>query len=115
MTQIGTSPYDIADHLRTPEEAAAYLDACMAEPDRDAAFVAKSLGDIARATGMSQVAHDAGLSREHLCKALSGERFPTLDTVLKVIGALGLKLRAEAALDSQAARRGASAYRSSRE
>ena len=53
-----------------------------------AAFVAKALGNIARATGMAQVACDVGLSRESLYKALSGERNPTLGTVLRVIGAL---------------------------
>jgi probable addiction module antidote protein len=62
----------------------------------DAAFIAKALGDIARAKGMSQVARDAGLSRESLYKALSGERTPSFDTILKVISALGLKLHAEA-------------------
>jgi len=46
---------------------------------------------------MSQVARDAGLSRESLYKALSGERTPGLDTILKVVSALGLKLHAEAA------------------
>jgi probable addiction module antidote protein len=61
----------------------------------DAAFIAKALGDIARAKGMAQVAKDAGLSRESLYKALSGERSPDFDTILKVIGALGLKLHAE--------------------
>ena len=96
MTKTVTSPYDVAEHLRTPEEMAAYLEACMEEADGDAAFVAKALGDIARAKGMSRVASDAGLSRESLYKALSGERKPTLDTVLRVLGALGLKLRAEA-------------------
>ncbi len=70
----------------------------MLEVRRDAAFVAKALGDIARTKGMAQVASDAGLSRESLYKALSGERKPTFETILKVIGALGLKLRAEAEL-----------------
>ena len=98
-----TSSYDVAEHLRTPEEMAAYLEACMEEADGDAAFIAQALGDIARAKGMSQVACDAGLSRESLYKALSGERNPTLGTVLRVIGALGLKLRAEAVLDSEVA------------
>jgi probable addiction module antidote protein len=46
---------------------------------------------------MTQVARDAGLSRESLYKALSGERSPGFDTILKVVGALGLKLHAEAA------------------
>ena len=68
----------------------------MEEANGDAGFIAKALGDIARAKGMAQVACDAGLSRESLCKALAGERTPGLDTVLGVIGALGLKLRAEA-------------------
>ena len=111
MTKTVTSPYDVAEHLRTPEEMAAYLEACMDEADGDAAFIAKALGDLARAKGMSQVACDAGLSRESLYKALSGERNPTLDTILRVIGALGLKLRAEAVLDSDAAGQGASAHR----
>ena len=111
MTKTVTSPYDVAKHLRTPEEMAAYLEACMEEADGDAAFIAKALGDIARAKGMAQVACDAGLSRESLYKALSGERNPTLDTVLRVIRALGLKLRAEAVLDSDAAAQGASTHR----
>ncbi len=78
------------------EEMAAYLEACLEEANGDAAFIAKALGDIARAKGMSQVARDAGLSRESLYKALSGERSPGFDTILKVINALGLKLHAEA-------------------
>lgn len=96
MAKTSTSRYDVAEHLRTPEEMAAYLEACMEEADGDATFIAKALGDIARAKGMSQVARDAGLSRESLYKALSGERAPSLDTVLKVMGALGLKLHAQA-------------------
>jgi probable addiction module antidote protein len=89
-----TSPYDVAEHLRTPEEMAAYLEACIEEADGDVAFIAKALGDIARAQGMTQVARDSGLSRESLYKALSGERSPSFDTILKVVSALGLKLNA---------------------
>ena len=111
MTKTVTSPYDVAQHLRTPEEMAAYLEASIEEADGDAAFIAKALGDIARAKGMSQVASDAGLSRESLYKALSGDRNPTLDTVLRVVGALGLKLRAEAVPDPDATGPGASAHR----
>jgi probable addiction module antidote protein len=96
MAKTKTSKYDVAEHLRTPEEMAAYLEACLEEANGDAAFIAKALGDIARAKGMSQVAREAGLSRESLYKALSGERAPGFDTILKVIGALGIKLHAEA-------------------
>lgn len=101
MAKTRTTHYDVAEHLRTPEEMAAYLEACLEEAKGDAAFIAKALGDIARAKGMSQVARDAGLSRESLYKALSGERSPGFDTILKVIEALGLKLHAQAALVTQ--------------
>ncbi|MFI5381751.1 MAG: addiction module antidote protein [Tepidisphaerales bacterium] len=97
MAKIPTSRYDVAEHLRTPKEMAAYLEACLAEAHGDASFIAKSLGDIARAKGMTQVARDSGLSRESLYKALSGERTPTFDTILKVVSALGLSLHAHAA------------------
>jgi probable addiction module antidote protein len=96
MTKTITTRYDVAEHLRTAEEMAAYIEACLEEANGDAAVIAKTLGDIARAMGMSQVACDAGLSRESLYKALSGELSPDFDTILRVIRALGLKLRAEA-------------------
>lgn len=96
MRKTMTRRYDVAEHLRTPEEMAAYFEACLEEANGDAAFIAKVLGDIARAKGMAQVARDAGLSRESLYKALSGRRSPGFDTILKVIAALGLRLHAEA-------------------
>lgn len=95
MGKTKTTRYDVAEYLRTPEEMAAYLEACLEEANGDAAFVVKALGDIVRARGMTQVARDAGVSRESLYKALSGERTPGFDTILKVIDALGLKLHAE--------------------
>lgn len=109
MPKTATVPYDVAEHLRTREEMAAYLEASIEAAEGDAAFVAKALGDIARARGIAQVATDAGLSRESLYKALSGERNPTFETVLRVVGALGLRLRAEVAFESEADARGAPA------
>ena len=94
MSKTKTTRYDVAEHLRTPEEMAAYLEASLEEANGDSALIAKALGDIARAKGMAQVARDAGLSRESLYKALSGDRSPDFDTVLKVLGALGLELHA---------------------
>ncbi len=101
MNRTRTTRYDVAEHLRTPEEMAAYLEASMEEANGDSAFIAKALGDIARAKGMSQVARDTGLSRESLYKALSGERSPGFDTILKVVEALGLKLHAQAIATAQ--------------
>lgn len=92
-----TVPYDVAEQLRTPEEMAAYLDAWLAEASDDASGIARALGDIARAKGMTQVARAAGLSRESLYKALSENGNPSFATVLKVARALGLRLHAEAA------------------
>ena len=100
MSRTITTRYDVAEHLRTPEERAAYLEACLEEVEGDAAFIAKALGDIARAKGMTQVARNAGLSRESLYKALSGDRSPGFDTILKVVGALGLQLHVGAAQDA---------------
>jgi probable addiction module antidote protein len=86
-----TIAYDVAEQLRAPEEMAAYLDAWLEEAPEDAAGIARALGDIARAKGMSQVARDAGLSRESLYKALSENGNPSFATVLKVARALGVK------------------------
>ena len=97
MSKITTTKYDVAEHLRTSQEMAAYLEASIEDAKGDAAFIAKALGDIARAKGMAKVARDAGLSRESLDKALSGARSPAFDTVLKVVGALGLELHAVSA------------------
>jgi probable addiction module antidote protein len=92
-----TLPYDVAAQLRTPKEMAAYLDAWLAEAPDDAPGIARALGDLARAKGMSKVARDAGLSRESLYKALSEQGNPSFETVLKVAKALGLRLHAQAA------------------
>ena len=92
-----TVPYDVDEQLRTPDEMAAYLDAWLTEAPDDAAGIARALGDIARARGMSQLARDTGLSRESLYKALSENGNPSFATVLKVAKALGLRLHAQAA------------------
>src|SRR5207244_13128627 len=94
VSRTKTTPYDVAEHLRTPAEMAAYLDAWLEEAPDDAAGIARALGEIARAKGMTQVAKDAGLSRESLYRALGGDGNPILATVLKVVRALGVKLQA---------------------
>lgn len=94
MTKIKPTLYDVAEHLRTPREMALYLDACIAESDGDAAFIAKALADMARANGMSGVARDAGVSRESPYKALSGQRNSDFSTIPALTRALGVQLRA---------------------
>ena len=95
--KVKTSSYDVAEHLRTPEEMAAYLDAWLEEAPDDVSGIARALGDIARAKGMSLVAKEAGLSRESLYRALSEGGNPSFATVLKVARALGVRLHAQPA------------------
>lgn len=92
MAKIKLRKWDSAEHLKTDEDIVLYLEACLEEAGDDAAFIAKALGTIARAKGMSQLAKDTGLGRESLYKALSGEGNPSFATILKVIGALGVQL-----------------------
>lgn len=96
-TKTKTVPYDVAEQLRTPKEMAAYLDAWFEEAPDDAAGIARALGDIARAKGMTQVAKDAGLICENLGRTLGTDGNPSFATVLKVTRALGVRLHAEAA------------------
>lgn len=86
--------WDPVDHLKTDEDMALYLDACLEEDMGDGLVVRAALNDVARARGMSQLARDTGISREGLYKALSPSGNPEFSTVLKVIKALGLKLHA---------------------
>jgi probable addiction module antidote protein len=84
--------WDSAEHLKTDEDMAAYLEAAL--DDDDPALVAAALGDIARAKGVTDIAKETGLAHESLYKALSPEGKPEFSTVLKVVKALGLRLRA---------------------
>ncbi len=94
---LETKPWNVQDHLQTPEECALYLEAVLAEAGDDPNFIAKAIGDVARARGMSQTARDTGLTREGLYKALSEEGNPSFGTVLKVLSSLGLRLHVELA------------------
>jgi len=95
MKKIKTKEWDVAEHLDTEEDMAAYLEAALEEGDPS--LIAAAIGDIARARGMSQIAKDAGLGRESLYKALSPDGNPNFATILKVVQALGLKLHARPA------------------
>ena len=95
MTTLKLRKWDSAEHLKTDEDMAAYLETCLEEAGDDAAFIAKALGNIARAKGMTQLSKDTGLGRESLYKALSGEGNPSFATILKVTHALGLKFHVQ--------------------
>lgn len=87
---IETNRWDIVDHLDSDEKIALFLEAVFEEGDP--AVIAGAIGEVARARGMSQVAKDAGLSRENLYRALSEGGNPEFATILKVVRAIGYDL-----------------------
>ena len=82
--------FDAVDFLDSDEALVAYLNAALEE--RDPAFFAKAVGDVARAKGMTAVAEASGLGRQSLYRALSGEGNPRLDTLFRVLDTLDLRL-----------------------
>ncbi len=90
------SRFDPADYLNTVEDVAAYLEAVIDEGDDDPAVITQALGAIARSRNLSEIARQAGVSREGLYKALSAHGNPSFATVVKVSHALGLRVHFEA-------------------
>jgi len=84
--------WDSAEHLKTREDMAAYLEACLEEGDPE--LITHALGVIAKAKGMSELAKETGLGRESLYKALAPGAKPRFETIYKVIKALGIQLHA---------------------
>ncbi len=93
MPKIKTRVWDAAEHLNSPDEIAGYLSAAL--EDGDPQLIAAAVGDVARAHGMSQLAKETGLSREALYRALSPQGNPELNTILKVLRAMGVQLDAK--------------------
>ncbi|TZG09265.1 putative addiction module antidote protein [Comamonas thiooxydans] len=94
MTKIADLPtFDMAEHLKTDEDLAAYLSLVLEEDDP--AELANALGVIARARGMTEIASASGLTREALYKALRPGSQPRFDTIRRVCGALGVRLVAQ--------------------
>ena len=94
-----TRPFDITEMLQDDECIAEYLTLVM--EDGDPALLAATLGDIARARGMTQIAKDAGIGREAFYKALRPDASPRFDTVARVCKALGVKLVAQPVVGEQ--------------
>lgn len=87
---VKTRAWDVCDHLETPEAIAAYIDAVLEIGDPK--LVSAAIGDVARARSMSQLSRDTGLSRESLYRSLSPDGNPEFATVMKVLGAMGLRV-----------------------
>ena len=87
---LKTSPYNTADYLNSEDDILYYLEAAM--EGNDPAHIARALGNVARSKGMTEIAKRTGLGRQALYTALSENGNPTLETLLAVISALGLRL-----------------------
>jgi probable addiction module antidote protein len=87
---VKTTKFDIQDHLKTPEDRAAYLAAAF--EDDDIEFIMHALNDVSRAIGMTEVAKAAGVTREGLYKSLGEKGDPKLSTLLGVAKALGVRI-----------------------
>lgn len=90
MGAVITTVWKTEDHLETPDDVAAYLEAVFEDGDPD--LITHSLGVVARAKGMAEIARRAGVGRQSLYKALSADGRPEFATVLNVVRAMGLKL-----------------------
>ena len=106
---VKTLPWDTADHLKTPADIVAYLEAVLEESADDPAFLVEAIGTAARAHGMSQLAADTGITRRGLYKALGENGNPSFATIYSVLRALGVRIRAEADPKSTKVRRGRAA------
>ncbi|NWK96528.1 putative addiction module antidote protein [Sphingobium lactosutens] len=92
---IELKPFDGAKYLTDPEDQQELLDDAIASGDVH--IVAKAIGYVARARGMTELANETGIKRQALYRAFSDQGNPTLETLLKVLPALGLRMRVEQA------------------
>ena len=92
MEKIKLTKWDSASYLKNEDDIAAYLQACFEEAPDDAPFIAKALGTVAKARGMTQLAKDAGMGRESLYKALAPGAKPRFQTIASVMKALNVKI-----------------------
>lgn len=91
MTETFTD-FDPAQYLTNPEAIAEFMTDAL--ETGDAAYIAKAMGVIARAKGMTELAKETGLSREQLYRSFSEQGNPTLKTMLAVMRALGVDMAA---------------------
>ena len=95
MTKLVTTPFDAAKYIREPEDVVEFLNDAL--ESGHAPYIAAVLGDIARSQGMTKLAAKTGVNRQALYTALSENGNPTLETLLKVLAAMGVRLRCEPA------------------
>jgi probable addiction module antidote protein len=91
---IELTRFDAAEHLTEAEDRAELLADALATGD--ASVIAAAIGIVARAHGMTELSRETGMKRQQLYRAFGPEGNPTLETIVKVLPALGLRMRIEA-------------------
>ncbi|WP_343742705.1 addiction module antidote protein [Herbaspirillum huttiense] len=109
--EVRISNFDPANYLDSKETMAAYLQTALEENDPD--FLMAALNDVIRAQGVAEVAGKAGLGRESLYKTLKPGAEPRLGTVLRLLGALDLRLSIAAPQGARKTKRSGTAKKSS--
>jgi probable addiction module antidote protein len=71
---------------------AAYLNAALEEGDPE--LLVAAIADVAKARGIATIAAQAGVGRESLYKTLAPGAKPRMETILKLLHALGIRLNA---------------------
>lgn len=92
--KVKTTRWDILDHLQTEEDCRLFLEGVFEEAADNPGYIAKAIGEVARARGMMQLARETGLARESLYRSLSADGNPSFATIVKVMKVLGMELRA---------------------
>ncbi|MBC8211216.1 MAG: putative addiction module antidote protein [Gammaproteobacteria bacterium] len=85
-----TNTFDISEHLESDEDIREFLDESIATGNRSDFIHALNIA--ARAKGMTEVAHQAGVTRASLYKSLNENGNPRFETISKIVDALGCKL-----------------------
>jgi probable addiction module antidote protein len=93
MAKLATTPFDAAKYITAPEHVVDLLNDAF--ESGHAPYIASALGVVARSEGMSSIAAKTGVNRQALYTALSDDGNPTLETLLKVMAAIGVKLKCE--------------------
>ena len=97
MTKLVDAPFDAAKYIRSPEAVIDFLNDAF--ESGHPTYIATVLGDVARSEGMTKLAKKTGVNRQALYTALSADGNPTLETLLKVMTALGIRLKCEVIMD----------------
>ena len=101
MSKLATKPFDAAKYITEPEDVIEFLNDAL--ESGHAPYIAAILGDVARSEGMTKLAEKTGVNRQALYTTLSENGNPTLETLLKVMAALGIRLKCEAVEKAKAA------------